>query len=90
MKDRNKIITQLLIVGEEYDLEIIKINFTNINNIMDEVEFTFKIKDNKFIIKYLYEKDNMYDVNSVGYNIKNKLGELLKEGKECLNYLWIY
>lgn len=79
MKDRNKIITQLLIVGEDYDIEIIKINFTNINSIMDEVEFTFKIEHDKFIIKYLYEKDNMYDVNSVSCYIKNKLGELIKE-----------
>ena len=79
MKDRNKIITQLIIVSEVYDLDIIKINFTNINSIMNEVVCTFKIEDNKFTIKCLYEKNNMYDVNSVGCYIKYKLGELLKE-----------
>ena len=79
MKDRNKILTQLLIVGEEYNIDIIKINFTNINAIMDEVEFAFKIGQNKFLIKYLYEKGNMYDVNSAGVYIKYKLGEFLKE-----------
>ena len=79
MKDRNKILTQILIVAEDYDIEIIKINFTNINSITDEVEFTFKIEHDKYTIKYLYEKDNMYDVNSVGCYIKYKLGELLKE-----------
>ena len=79
MKDRNKIITQLLIVAEEYDLEIIKINFTNIYNTMDKVEFTFKIEHNKFTINFLYEKENMYEVNSVGSYIKYKLGELLLE-----------
>ena len=79
MKDRNKILTQILIVAEDYDIEIIKINFTNINSITDEVEFTFKIGHDKFTIKYLYEKDNMYEVNSVGCYIKYKLGELLKE-----------
>ena len=77
MKDRNKIITQLLIVAEDYDIEIIKINFTNINSIMDEVEFTFKIEQDKFIVKYPYEKDNMYEVNSVGSYIKYKLGDFL-------------
>ena len=46
---------------------------------MDEVEFSFKIDHNKFLIKYLYEKGNMYDVNSAGCYIKYKLGELLKE-----------
>ena len=79
MKDRNKIITQLLIVAEDYDIEIIKINFTNINSIMDEVEFTFKIEQDKFIVKYPYEKDNMYEVNSVGCYIKYKLGEFIME-----------
>ena len=77
MKDRNKILTQLLIVAEEYDIEIIKINFRNITRIMDEVEFAFKIKHHKFLIKFSYEKDNMYDVNNVGRYIRNKLGELL-------------
>ena len=79
MKDRNKIITQLLIVAEDYDIEIIKINFTNINSIMDEVEFTFKIEQDKFIVKYPYEKGNMYEVNSAGCYIKYKLSDLLKE-----------
>ena len=66
MKDRNKIITQLLLVAEHYDLEILKINFTNVYNTMDKVEFTFKIEHDKFTINFLYEKDNMYEVNSVG------------------------
>ena len=80
MKDRNKILTQILLISEDYDLEIIKINFTNINNITDEVEFKFKIVQDKFTIKYSYEKNNIYNVNSVGYYIKYKLGEFLKEG----------
>ena len=79
MKDRNKILIQILVIVENYDIEIIKINFTIINSIMDEVEFTFKIEHDKFTIKYLYEKGNMYDVNSVGCYIKYKLGEFLKE-----------
>ena len=79
MKDRNKIISQLLYFAENYGIEIIKINFTIINSIMDEVEFTFKIGHDKFTIKHLYEKGNMYDVNSVGYYIKYKLDEFLME-----------
>ena len=77
MNDRNKILIQFLIVAEEYDIEIIKINFRNITRILDMVEFTFKNENDKFIIKFSYEKDNMYDVNNVGYYIKNKLRELL-------------
>ena len=77
MKDRIKILIQFLIVVEEYDIEIIKINFRNITRILDEVEFTFKNEHDKFIIKFSYEKNNMYDVNSVGRYIKNKLEELL-------------
>ena len=77
MNDRNKILIQLLIVIEEYDIEIININFRNITRIFDMVEFTFKNKHDRFIIKFTYEKGNMYDVNSVGCYIKNKLEELL-------------
>ena len=77
MNDRNKILIQFLIVAEEYDIEIIKINFRNITRILDEVEFTFKNEHDKFIIKFSYEKNNMYDVNSVGRYIKYKLEELL-------------
>ena len=79
MNNRNKILTQLLIVSEDYDIEIIKINFRNITSILDELEFAFKIEHDKFIIKFSYEKDNMYDVNSVGRYIKYKLRELLME-----------
>ena len=77
MNDRNKILIQFLLVAEEYDIEIIKINFRNITRILDEVEFTFKNEHDKFIIKFSYEKNNMYDVNSVRRYIKNKLEELL-------------
>ena len=77
MNDRTKILIQFLIVAEEYDIEIIKINFRNITNILDEVEFTFKNEHDKFIIKFSYEKNNMYDVNSAWRYIKHELEELL-------------
>ena len=77
MKDRNKILTQILIVVEDYNIEIIKINFTNINSITEEVEFTFLIEEEKFTISYIYKKDCMYEVNTAGCYIKCKLRELL-------------
>ena len=79
MEERYKIISQILIVAESNDIEIIRINFTNIDNILDEVEFTFKIKHVNFRIKYIYEKNSKYEVNTAGCYIKYKLAELLKE-----------
>ena len=76
MKDRNKIIKQILIVSEEYDLDFINIYFRYINSIMEAVEIIFKNEHNNFIIKYSYEKDNMYDVNSFSCYIKIKIDEI--------------
>ena len=78
MKDRNKIITQLLIVSEEYDLDIININFRNINELKDKVKFTFEYEYNQFILIYSYEKDNMYDVNSFASYFRNELDKIIK------------
>ena len=79
MKDRNKILTQLLIVAEEYDLEIISIEFKNINSISDEIKVKFKIEYDKIIFKYIYETDNMYEVNAFICCFKIKLHDILKE-----------
>ena len=79
MKDRNKILSQLLIVAEEYDLEIINIEFKNINSISDEIKVKFKIEYNEIIVKYIYETDNMYEVNAFICCFKIKLDVILKE-----------
>ena len=79
MKDRNKILTQLLIVSEEYDLDIINIYFRDINSIKDEVEIIFKNEHNNFIINYSYEKDNVHNINSFGLCIKSRIDESIKE-----------
>ena len=78
MKDRNKIITQILIVAEEYDLEIININFKN-NVFKDLVELTYKHDHKKFIVIYSYEKDDIYDVNDFIRFFKNDLDKKLME-----------
>ena len=79
MKDRNKIITQLLFVSEEYDLDIINIYFRNINSLKDEVEIIFKNEHDNFIINYSYEKDNVHNINSIALCIKSKIDESIKE-----------
>ena len=79
MKDRNKILTQLLIVSEEYDLDIISIYFRDINSLKDEVEIIFKNEYNNFIINYSYEKDNVHNINSIALCIKSKIDESIKE-----------
>ena len=80
MKDRNKIISQLLIVSEEYDLKIININFRKINELKDRVKFTYEYEYNQFILIYSYEKDDIYKVNSFGIYFRNELDKI-KEGK---------
>ena len=81
MNDRNKILGQLLIVTEIYDLEIININFTNINELKDVVEFTFKDEHDKFKfkIRYLYEKDDLYKINGFINYFRNEFDKILKE-----------
>ena len=79
MNNRNKILSQLLFVSVGYDLEIININFTNINTLKDEVEFTFKFKHDKFTINYSYEKDNNHNINSFGSCIKSIIDESIME-----------
>ena len=81
MNDRNKILSQIVIVANLYDLEIININFTNINELKDVVEFTFKdVYDKfKFKISYSYEKDDLYKINGFIYYFKNEFDKILKE-----------
>ena len=81
MKDRNKILTQLLIVAEEYDIEIININFRNINTLKDIVKVMFKYDQDEFIYRYSYEKDNIYRINSFVRDFRNELDKRFMEGK---------
>ena len=79
MKDRNKILTQILIVAEDYDLEIININFRNIIELKDKVKFTFEYEYNQFILIYSYEKNDIYKINSFASYFRNELDKRLKE-----------
>ena len=81
MKDRNKLLTQILIVSNNYDLEINKINFININSLKDIVEFTFEDENNKFTLKYSYEKDDIYKINNFANYFRNEFDDILKRGK---------
>ena len=81
MKDRNKIITQILLVAEDYGFEIININFRNINELKDKVKLTFEYEYNQFILIYSYEKNDIYKINSFASYFRNELDKRLKEGK---------
>ena len=78
MKDRNKILTQILIVAEEYDLDIININFTS-NVLKDAVVITYKDDHGKSLVIYSYEKDDIYEVNSFASYFRNELNKRLME-----------
>ena len=78
MKDRNKILSQIINVAEEYDLDIININFTS-NVLKDAVVITYKDDHGKSLVIYSYEKDNIYEVNSFPRYFRNDLDKKLKE-----------
>ena len=80
MKDRNKILTQILNVTEEYDLDIININFTS-NVLKDAVVITYKDDYGKSLVIYSYEKDDIYEVNSFGRYFRDELDRRLMEDK---------
>ena len=82
MKDRNKLLTQILIVSNNYGLEINKINFININSLKDIVEFTFEDENNKFTLKYSYEKDDIYKINNFVNYFRNEFDDILKGGEK--------
>ena len=78
MKYKNKILTQILNVAEEYDLEIININFTN-NVLKDAVALSFKYEHKKSLVIYSYEKNDIYKINSFASYFRNELDKKLKE-----------
>ena len=78
MKDRNKILTQILNVAEEYDLDIININFTS-NVLKDVVVITYKDDYGKSLVIYSYEKNDIYKINSFASYFRNELNKRLKE-----------
>ena len=78
MNDRNKILSQILIVAVEYNLEIINIIFKN-NVFKDSVTLTYKHDHKKFIVIYSYEKDDIDEVNRFANYFRNDLDKKLKE-----------
>ena len=77
MEDRSKILTQILIINEQYDIQILSIEFKNINITMEEVNILFKIGPDKFKISYLYSKDDILGVNGFLRYFNNELKEVL-------------
>ena len=78
MKDRNKILSQIINVAEEYDLDIININFTS-NALKDVVVITYKDDHGKSLVIYSYEKNDIYKINSFASYFRNELNKRLKE-----------
>ena len=88
MKDRNKILSQILIIANQYDIEILSIDFRNITTSSDEIKLKFKIENDKFIIKYLYTKNDKIEVNKFINYFVEKLDDILEGGiRKWLNYL---
>ena len=91
MKPRNKILSQILIIANQYDIEILSIDFRNntssyeiklkfkIKN--DEIKLKYKIVNDEFIVKYLYTKNDKIEVNKFINYFNEKLCEILKEDK---------
>ena len=64
MKDRNKIITQILVVASQYDIEIMRIEFNSYSFISDKVTVTYKQNNIKQIVSYSFEKGNNQEINT--------------------------
>ena len=77
MNTRNKILTQILLVSNQYNLEIIAIEFKNVYLSLQQVNVIIKIDNYNFIISYDYSKDNIIEVNGFLRYFNNELNEIL-------------
>ena len=80
MKDRIKILSQILIIANQYDIEILSIDFRNITTSSDEIKLKFKIENDKFIVKYLFTKNDKIEVNKFINYFDEELGDILGGG----------
>ena len=79
MKDRNKILTQILIIAIQYDMEIMRIEFKAHGFICDNVTVTYRHNNIKQEVSYSYEKGNNLEVNSFANYFRNDLDKKLME-----------
>ena len=92
MKDRNKILSQILFIANQYNIEILSIDFrnntTSSNEIRlkfkienDEIKLKYKIENDEFIVKYLYTKNDKIEVNKFINYFNEKLCVILGRGE---------
>ena len=77
MNDRNKILIQILLAANQYDIEIISIEFKNVYLSLQQVNVIFKIDNDKFIIRYDYSNDDILEINGFLRYFNNELNEIL-------------
>ena len=80
MEDRNKIVSQILLVFQQYDLENDRIKFNSINDTIDEVTISYSQNHIlRGIISYYYEKRDITQLNKLINYITCELNNTLKE-----------
>ena len=81
MKDRNKILIEILLVSQQYDLDIVRIEFSAGSLLNDKVVITYKINNRKYGVSISYEKDNILEVNEIMYLFTKAVEVALKGDK---------
>ena len=68
MKPRNKILSQSLIIGEQYEINIIVIVFLTIDTSTEEVFVIYEDNNSKHEFRYTYNINNTHEIDSfIGY-----------------------
>ena len=80
MEDRNKIVSQISLVFQQYDYKIDRIEFNSITDTFDKVTITYSQNNIlRGIISYSYEKSHITQDNKLTNYLYCVLNNTLKE-----------